>query len=94
MELKTARKAKTTRVKIPALTPEELTETATIRISRPKLKTAAIGIVGVSPYCQHAFSEKQRKAMEATQRAGQQARGKRRQTPVAAATPTLFAFHR
>ena len=58
-----------------AVTPE------VVRISRPKLRTAAITIVGISPYVQHAFSEKQRKQMEETQRAGQQSRGKRVRQP-------------
>jgi hypothetical protein len=52
-----------------------------VRISRPKLRTATIPIVGVSPYVQHAFSEKQRKQMEETQRAGQQSRGKKVRQP-------------
>ncbi len=52
-----------------------------VRITRPRLHTASIAIVGVSPYVQHAFSEKQRKVMEETQRAGQQARGKRNRVP-------------
>jgi hypothetical protein len=56
-------------------------EPEVIRISRPKLRTAPVTIRGVSPYVQHAFSEKQRKMMEETQRAGQQARGKRRRDP-------------
>lgn len=82
MELKQARKAKVTRVEIPPLTKEELDAgPQTVRISKPRLKEAAIHIVGISPYCQHAFSEKQRKAMEATQRAGQQARGKKTRDP-------------
>lgn len=52
-----------------------------VRIEKPKLSTAAIQIVGISPYVQHAFSEKQRKQMEETQRAGQQARGRRNRKP-------------
>lgn len=52
-----------------------------LRISAPRLRTAAITIRGISPYVQHAFSEKQRKLMEDTQRAGQQARGKKRREP-------------
>ena len=52
-----------------------------IRITRPKLRTATVHIVGISPYVQHAFSEKQRKQMEETQRAGQQAKGKRVRAP-------------
>jgi hypothetical protein len=52
-----------------------------VRITRPKLRSAIISITGISPYVQHAFSEKQRKVMEETQRAGQQAKGKRARAP-------------
>lgn len=74
------------RLKVPPLADAEikaLTEAPneTIRITRPKLRSAVIPIVGISPYVQHAFSEKQRKQMEETQRAGQQARGKRNRAP-------------
>jgi len=77
------------RVKIPALSDAEKTsglvvpkhEPEVIRITRPSLKEASIQIVGIAPYVQHAFSEKQRKQMEETQRAGQQARGKRQRQP-------------
>lgn len=78
---------KQTRTKIPPLSKieiEALTAGAapeTVRITRPKLRTATIPITGISPYVQHAFSEKQRKQMEETQRAGQQARGKRNRQP-------------
>jgi len=48
-----------------------------VRITPPRLRTASIGIVGLSPYVQHAFSEKQRKQMEDTQRAGTQARSRK-----------------
>jgi len=76
------------RLKIPSLSAAEKTSLITpklepevIRITQPKLKEAAIQIVGIAPYVQHAFSEKQRKQMEDTQRAGQQARGKRQRAP-------------
>lgn len=76
------------RLKIPKLSPEEIAALANgeppkevIRITRPKLTTAVIVIKGISPYVQHAFSEKQRKQMEATQRAGQQARGRKNRVP-------------
>jgi hypothetical protein len=48
-----------------------------VRITPPRMMTAVIRIQGTAPYCQHAFSEKARKMIEATQRAGQQARGRR-----------------
>ena len=76
--------------KIPALSTDEVEDLVkgkktdgeqTLRITPPNLKTAVIHIVGISPYVQHAFSEKQRKVMEATQREGQQARGKRTRVP-------------
>lgn len=53
----------------------------TVRVTRPRLTTATINIYGIDPYVQHAFSEKQRKQMEETQRQGQQARGKRQRQP-------------
>jgi len=58
-----------------------LPKPALVQISEPKLRTAAIQIEGISPYVQHAFSEKQRKQMEETQRAGQQAKGKKVRIP-------------
>lgn len=73
----------TRKVKIPALSAGEVTAlksgmpVETVRITRPKLKTATINIVGISPYVQHAFSEKARGQMEEKQRAGQQSRGKK-----------------
>jgi len=74
--------------KIPALSKgeiEALTNGAPapeiVRITRPRLRTAPVHIVGIAPYVQHAFSEKQRKQMEETQRAGQQARGKKNRAP-------------
>lgn len=75
--------AKLKRVQIPPMTvvEEEAVSKEIIRITAPKLRIATIPIVGISPYCQHAFSEKQRKAMEANQRAGQQARGKKKRDP-------------
>lgn len=76
------------RTKIPALSTAEITAlrqadppAEVVRITRPRLREATITIVGISPYVQHAFSEKQRKQMEETQRAGQQARGKRNRAP-------------
>ena len=77
----------TRKVKIPSLTTAEIVGIKSgvtpevVRISRPKLRTATIPITGISPYVQHAFSEKQRKQMEDVQRAGQQSRGKRVRAP-------------
>jgi len=73
-------------LKIPPLTKAEIAtggngKPEIIRIARAKLRTAAVNIRGISPYVQHAFSEKQRKVMEETQRAGQQARGKKIRQP-------------
>jgi hypothetical protein len=83
---------KTRRVKIPSLALKEIEALRNgdgllavppeiIRITRPKLRTAAIQIRGISPYVQHAFSEKQRKQMEETQRSGQQGRSKKPRQP-------------
>lgn len=76
------------RVKIPALKTAEIealkagvATPEVVRITRPRLREAVINIVGISPYVQHAFSEKQRKQMEETQRAGQQSRGRRVRAP-------------
>jgi hypothetical protein len=79
---------RTKRVKIPTLKAAEIealkagvVTPEVVRISRPRLREAVINIVGISPYVQHAFSEKQRKQMEETQRAGQQSRGRRVRAP-------------
>jgi hypothetical protein len=81
-------KTKTRRLKIPKLEQDEVEALKNgaappeiIRVTRPRLRIAAIQIKGIAPYVQHAFSEKQRKAMEETQRQGQQARGKRTRVP-------------
>jgi hypothetical protein len=80
-------KTKTRALKVPAMTAKEIEAVAglappeVVRITRPRLRTAAIQIRGISPYVQHAFSEKQRKQMEETQRAGQQSRGKKVRVP-------------
>lgn len=73
-------------LKIPPLTETEIAEAQKpepqlIRVTRPKIRETTIRIVGISPYVQHAFSEKQRKQMEETQRQGQQARGKKTRVP-------------
>jgi len=81
------RRSRTEKITIPSLSAAEIEaakaagQPEIIRIEKPKLRTASIPIVGISPYVQHAFSEKQRKKMEETQRAGQQARGKKNRQP-------------
>src|SRR5262249_42454637 len=78
------KQAATKRLKIPSLSTSEITALAkpeVVRVTKPRLREATITIVGLSPYVQHAFSEKQRKQMEETQRAGQQARGKKQRAP-------------
>jgi hypothetical protein len=82
---------KTKRITIAPLTEEELAaarearsggkKPQVVRVTRPRMTTAAIKIVGTSAYVQHSFSEKQRKQMEATQQAGQQARGRKVREP-------------
>src|SRR5215471_14542310 len=77
-------RTKTKALKIPPMTVEEIAAGAPpeiVRITRPKLVTTNIQIVGIAPYVQHAFSEKIRKKMEETQRAGQQGRSKRTREP-------------
>ena len=73
---------KTKALKIPALSKAEIAALGSdkpqiVRITKPKLRTTAVTITGISPYVQHKFSEKSRRQMEATQEAGQQARGKK-----------------
>jgi hypothetical protein len=46
-------------------------------IAAPRMEVAALSIVGTSPYCQHKFSLKAQLQMEATQRAGTQARSRK-----------------
>lgn len=69
------------RGQIPPMTPEEVTVATTpvqkVVISPPRLLTAAVHIRGISPYVQHAFSQKAQAQMEETQRAGTQARSRR-----------------
>src|SRR5215510_7760387 len=62
--------------RVTAVAPEQ-----SVRVTRPRLKEAVIHIVGVSPYLQNAFPAKARLKMEETQRAGQQARGKKVREP-------------
>ena len=68
------------RGQIPPMTPEEIAAVTPVQkvvISPPKLLTAAVHIRGVSPYVQHAFSQKAQAQMEETQRAGTQARSRK-----------------
>jgi hypothetical protein len=82
-------KARTKRIKIPPMTEAEVAAAAgsepptqeIVRIEPPRLKTGTFQIRGISPYVQHAFSEKARKLMEENQRAGQQSRGRRNRQP-------------
>lgn len=52
-------------------------EGVTITVKAPNLRVVECKIVGDAPYMQHAFSEKARRQIEATQRAGSTARGKK-----------------
>ena len=84
-------KMRIARVKIAPLTEEEIAKAKAegpkaikpeiVRVSRPKLETAQLHIIGVTAYVQHAFSEKQRKIMEEKQRAGQQGKAKKVREP-------------
>lgn len=81
------RTARAKALKIPPLSEQQIVDLTAqappeiVRITRPRLREATIQIRGITPYVQHAFSEKQRKKMEETQRAGQQGRSKRERTP-------------
>lgn len=52
-----------------------------VKISPPNLQIGHFNIRGIAPYVQHAFSAKQQRIMEATQRAGQQSRGRKVRQP-------------
>ena len=52
-----------------------------VQIKPPNFKTAIIYIRGVSPYVQHAFSEKMRKQYKARQESGSQANSKKNREP-------------
>jgi hypothetical protein len=76
------------RLKVPALSETEAAALKAgeppkeiIRVMRPKLRSTTILIRGISPYVQHAFSEKARKQMEEIQRQGQQARSRKKREP-------------
>jgi hypothetical protein len=73
------------RGKIPEITPSERDVAMAIAdaavkvvISPPRFKTAILHIRGVAPYVQHAFSQKAQEQMEETQRAGTQARSRKK----------------
>jgi hypothetical protein len=72
------------RGKIPPMSSEEIArltsgEGATkVIISPPRMQTAVLHIRGASPYVQHAFSQKAQQQMEETQRAGTQARSRKK----------------
>lgn len=60
---------------------KQTTETRTAVITPPNLQTAVFTITGDSPYVQHKFSEKARKAIMETQKAGSQSKSKRKREP-------------
>ena len=72
------------RGQIPPMTPEELekamqvAQTGKIVIAPVRMQVTEFRIIGTSPYVQHAFSLKARLQMEATQRAGTQARSRKK----------------
>lgn len=47
-------------------------------ISPPRMLTATLTIIGIAPYVQHKFGQKAQMQMEATQRAGSQARSRKK----------------
>jgi hypothetical protein len=84
------------RGKIVPLTPEEIAAATPVKvlISPPRLLTAAVHIRGVSPYVQHAFSQKAQQQMEETQRAGTQARSRKNRAARDFEAGYLAAQHR
>jgi len=86
------------RGQVPPLTTEEIaaaTQPAQkVLISPPRLLTAAIPIRFVSPYVQHAFSQKAQLQMEETQRAGTQARSRKNRAARDFEAGYLAAQHR
>ncbi|HJQ56421.1 MAG TPA: hypothetical protein VJ890_05920 [Vineibacter sp.] len=71
------------RGKIPPLTTEEIAaltngKTESVVIQPVNTQRAMLHLRGISPYCQHAFSQKAQAQMEATQRAGTQARSRKK----------------
>jgi hypothetical protein len=70
------------RGKIPEVTPEEVTlaksAAAKVVISPPRMQHAVLHLRGIAPYVQHRFSTKAQQQMEETQRAGTQARSRKK----------------
>lgn len=62
---------------LPANGKEHSEEVQTVTIAKPNLRIVECRIVGDAPYLQHAFPKKAREQIEATQRAGSTARGKK-----------------
>ena len=75
--------SETRRLEIPPMTPDEVegAKAQTVVITPPRMETATIHIRGLSPYVQHKFSEKAQAQIEAIQRAGTQARSKKKRDP-------------
>lgn len=72
------------RIEIPPMTLDEIEQAGkaqTVVITPPRMETAIIHIRGLSPYVQHKFSEKAQAQIEATQRAGTQARSRKKRDP-------------
>jgi hypothetical protein len=70
------------RGKIPAVTRAEIEAVKAgdlkVVISPPRMQTAVLHLRGISPYVQHKFSAKAQAQMEETQRAGTQARSRKK----------------
>lgn len=72
------------RIEIPPMTLEEIEQAGkpqTVVITPPRMEKATIHIRGLSLYVQHRFSEKAQAQIEATQRAGTQARSRKKRDP-------------
>lgn len=62
---------------IPPMAVQPVQVERSVSITPPKFEEAIVGIRGTSPYVQHRFSLKARLRMEATQRAGTQAKSRK-----------------
>lgn len=85
------------RGQIPPLTTKEiaaLTKTEKVVINPPNIQRAVLHLRGISPYCQHAFSQKAQQQMEDTQRAGTQARSRKKREARDFEAGYLAAQHR
>ncbi len=71
-----AKKIDSAKLALASTTP---TEAATIK--RPNIRTVAVPIRGTAPYVQHAFPEKARAQIHATQESGQQAKKGAKRAP-------------